>query len=231
MVIITHKERVLHHGQSLIVICSYFHGGFTYVKCGHVNPSANELTRWIDYGILCFKLVLWPLRGSSSAETIVLFWAKVDIEAADSSIFFAPFRIIWWIICPQTTTSKSTNHHLKVNKPPPVLKVNKPPPQSPQTTTSKLYGIERYFDNSAAELFCKEKIFQKRQHPQSFKHSAIPVKLKLVYLQSNILIVVAVQYHLCSIFCCLINISQTHEIINDSMRKTRKALSRCLYFT
>ena len=35
--------------------------------------------RWIDYCILCFKLVLWPLRDSSSAETIVLFWAKVDV--------------------------------------------------------------------------------------------------------------------------------------------------------
>ena len=84
---------------------------------------------------------------------------------------------------------------------------------------------KRYFDNSAAELFCK-----KRQQPQSFKHSAIPVKLKLVYLQCNILIVMAVQYHICNIFCCLINISQTHEIINDSMRTTPKALSR-LYFT
>ena len=81
--------------------------------------------------------------------------------------------------------------------------------------------------------YVAKKIFQKRQ-TQSFKHSAIPVKLP-VYLQCNILIVMAVQYHRCNIFCCLINISQTHEIINDSMkktqRKTRKALSRCLYFT
>ena len=26
----------------------------------------------------------------------------------------------------------------------------------------------------------------------------------------------AVQYHFCNISCCLINISQTHKIINDS---------------
>ena len=70
----------------------------------------------------------------------------------------------------------------------------------------------------------QEKVFQKRQQPESFKRSAIPVKLKLVYLQCNILIVMAavmvvvmvvvmaavmvvvmaaVQYHFCKIFFCL----------------------------
>ena len=77
---------------------------------------------------------------------------------------------------------------------------------------------ERYFDNSAAELFCKKRSFKKDKNlkvlntEQSSKTNVIPVKLP-VYLQCNILIVVAVQYHLCNIFCCLINISQTHEII------------------
>ena len=81
----------------------------------------------------------------------------------------------------------------------------------------------RQFSSRAVFSRPLEKVFQKGQQPQSFKHSSIPVKLKLVYLQCNILIAMAVQYRLCNIFCCLINnISQTHEIINVSMRKTQR---------
>ena len=53
---------------------------------------------------------------------------------------------------------------------------------------------ESYFDNSAAEIFWKKRDLLKKTKSQSFKHSAFPVKLP-VYLQCNILIVMAVQYH------------------------------------
>ena len=44
-----------------------------------------------------------------------------------------------------------------------------------------------------------------KKEPQSFKCSTIPVKIKLDYLQCNILKVIAVQYYFCKICCCFIS--------------------------
>ena len=46
------------------------------------------------YCILCCKLVLRPPRGSSSAETIVLFWAEVDVKEQLSPLS-EPFTSFW----------------------------------------------------------------------------------------------------------------------------------------
>ena len=53
----------------------------------------------VVYCILCFKLVLWPLRGSSSTETIVLFWAKVDVKEqlsplSEFTLFISEWRCL-----------------------------------------------------------------------------------------------------------------------------------------
>ena len=85
----------------------------TFTICWEINPNL-VIQNYPNTSYLHFK----HLKYSEENDT------EKQIQAYS----LHPFGLFWWIICPQTTTSKSTNHHLKVHK---------PPHQSSQTTTSK----------------------------------------------------------------------------------------------